>query len=820
MTRFLLFLGIVLWCLCLPAAAQQDDTAGPATATPAATTGDTAGAAQPPTADAAPPAEDGAATAAAEAVPLLPDGVTPEQVNSLIATLEDEAARAELVANLRLLVAVEDSAEEEPGLGAEVIESLSVQLQAINGQLESIWNAIDSLPELAAWFDRQIGSEQGRARWEQIFINVAIVIGAGFLAWLIVRLALWPVRRRLESRRRETWLSRLAIWMVWTIGKMIPIVIFWVAATAAIAAVAPSYYVNLVVVALTQAVLIAGVIRTVAYTVLAPGVPNLRLMNLDDGTARYHYRWWSRIAHTAVFGYFIAETSFILGMPYQVRNGLLAVVGLAVTIMLIVLILGRRRGVAKAIRGSGESHASVRAARQWLASTWHVLAVIYVVAMYILWVMGIGDGFGYLLEASVLSVITMIICRLLILSLRRLLGTLESDDTKSSYVRGRTRMYVPIVRRIGEVALLILLLLVLAEIWGLAGVDWITVGWGRGILDTILTVAFVLGLALLAWEVIRGVIERFLGRTGNDGAPAHSARIRTVLPLMRSAALVVLATVATLVVLSEIGIDIAPLLAGAGVIGLAIGFGAQTLVQDVITGLFILLEDTISVGDVVVVGGNGGLVEAMSIRSIRMRDLAGNVYTIPFSQVSQVQNMTRDFSFYVFDIGIAYREDVDQVIEVVKQLGEEMEADLDYGREILAPIEILGLDSFGDSAVVIKARFKTKPIKQWYVGREFNRRMKKRFDELGIEIPFPHMTLYFGVDKAGEAPPANVTMDAPRLTEALAKGFGSRPSGGAGPGMQAGTGVVPPPPPPPAEPFQTPDVRGDSPAESSTGDTD
>ena len=161
--------------------------------------------------------------------------------------------------------------------------------------------------------------------------------------------------------------------------------------------------------------------------------------------------------------------------------------------------------------------------------------------------------------------------------------------------------------------------------------------------------------------------------------------------------------------------------------------------------------------------------------------------------------------------------DTAPLMATVKQLGEELEADLDYGREILAPIEILGVDSFGDSAVIIKARFKTKPIKQWYVGREFNRRMKKRFDELGIEIPFPHMTLYFGVDKAGQAPPANVTMDAPKLTEALAKGFGDRPSPAATGQMGTAVSPPPPPPPPPAEPFHTPDVRGDSPAESSPG---
>ena len=203
------------------------------------------------------------------------------------------------------------------------------------------------------------------------------------------------------------------------------------------------------------------------------------------------------------------------------------------------------------------------------------------------------------------------------------------------------------------------------------------------------------------------------------------------------------------------GLNIQPLpalLAGAGVIGLAVGFGAQTLVKDVITGVFILAEDQFRVGDVVRVNDKSGLVEEITIRTIRLRDLGGNVHMIPFSSVEMVENMTKDFSRYVFDVGIAYREDVDEVIDVLRDLGAEMQADDYYGPLINQPIEIMGLDQFADSAVIIRARLTTKPIKQWEVGREFNRRMKRMFDELGIEIPFPHQTIYFGEDKSGDAP--------------------------------------------------------------------
>ncbi len=230
------------------------------------------------------------------------------------------------------------------------------------------------------------------------------------------------------------------------------------------------------------------------------------------------------------------------------------------------------------------------------------------------------------------------------------------------------------------------------------------------------------------------------------------------MPLLRNAILVLLVVLVTMTVLSELGLNIAPLLAGAGVVGLAIGFGAQTLVKDVITGLFILIEDTISVGDVVDVAGHSGVVEAVTIRTIRLRDISGTVHIIPFSDVTSIENLTRDFAFALLDIGIAYREDTDAVIEVIKTIGAELRENPDFSNTIMEEIQILGLDRFDDSAVIIRARIKTQPLQQWAVRRGFNLLMKRRFDELGIEIPFPHQTIYFGEDKEGNAPPAPVRL--------------------------------------------------------------
>ena len=228
---------------------------------------------------------------------------------------------------------------------------------------------------------------------------------------------------------------------------------------------------------------------------------------------------------------------------------------------------------------------------------------------------------------------------------------------------------------------------------------------------------------------------------------------------MRYALIVLILIVATMIILKELGVEIGPLLAAAGIVGLAVGFGAQSLVKDVISGFFILLEDQVRVGDVVQIAGKTGVVEKIHLKTTILRDLSGNVHFVPNGQIDSVTNMTKEYSRYVFDIGVAYREDADEVMNVIKEVDEELRKDPAFKDEILEPIEVLGLDEFADSAIIIKARTTTKPIKQWYVGREFKRRLKKKFDEKDIEIPFPHVTLYMGQDKQGQSPPVHVSLE-------------------------------------------------------------
>lgn len=277
------------------------------------------------------------------------------------------------------------------------------------------------------------------------------------------------------------------------------------------------------------------------------------------------------------------------------------------------------------------------------------------------------------------------------------------------------------------------------------GLEWLlSNGVGIAVIVAITFVALkvaALASARLAAISVRGSVD-----------PEAQKRADTLSSVVRWVLRAGILAIAAVMILGQIGVQVGPIIAAAGVIGLAVGFGAQSLVQDVISGFFILLEDQVRVGDVVQLNDKSGLVEKITLRMVILRDFAGSVHYVRNGKIDVVTNMTKDFSFAVFDIGVAYREEVDEVIAEVKKIGAALQEDPNFKGDILAPLEVAGLDKFGDSAVVIKARMKTKPSKQWSVGREFNRRLKKRFDELGIDIPFPHITIFPGKDKRGDSP--------------------------------------------------------------------
>lgn len=275
---------------------------------------------------------------------------------------------------------------------------------------------------------------------------------------------------------------------------------------------------------------------------------------------------------------------------------------------------------------------------------------------------------------------------------------------------------------------------------------------GGSMLGGILSILFVLFLTALAWLLVMSWIEDRLNPDIGQGAP--TAREKTLLTLFRSAAGITIIVMATMVLLAEFGINIGPLIAGAGVVGLAVGFGAQTLVQDIITGIFIQIEDAIHADDYITVAGMSGTVERLSLRSLALRDLTGTLHIIPFSSVNLVSNFTRDFGYHLGVYGVAYRENIGEVIEQLQVAYDRLISNGDIASAVAGPLEVDGVTALDNSSVNIRVRIRTTPGMQWAVGRAFNRVVKETFDEAGIEIPFPHMTLWFGEDKKGEAPAA------------------------------------------------------------------
>jgi small conductance mechanosensitive channel len=334
----------------------------------------------------------------------------------------------------------------------------------------------------------------------------------------------------------------------------------------------------------------------------------------------------------------------------------------------------------------------------------------------------------------------------------------------------RANRYLPILTGLIRVVVYLAAALLVLEAWDVGSLAWFETDLGRQATGTGLAIAAVIGIALVVWEVFAAAIERHLATL----APSSRTRQRTLLPLLRTTMLCVIVVMAGLIVLSQIGINIAPLLAGAGVIGLAIGFGSQALVKDIITGLFILIEDQIAVGDIVDVGkDHRGTVEAISVRTIRLRDQAGVVHTVPFSEVTSIKNLTKDFAYAVARIGISYGEDIDRVVEILRATAEELMADEEVAPFVLDSFNYQGVDSLDDNAVVLLVRIRTAPGKHLVVGRAFNRLVKIAFEKHGImgRDPAPLIITAARVDRpdvasdGGEAAAPSVTMKPMRAAQ-------------------------------------------------------
>ncbi|MDP1874263.1 mechanosensitive ion channel family protein [Phenylobacterium sp.] len=344
----------------------------------------------------------------------------------------------------------------------------------------------------------------------------------------------------------------------------------------------------------------------------------------------------------------------------------------------------------------------------------------------------------------------LLVRRLLKRGVRAMPGPADAEKTI------RTRRVTQVTWAVFETGLVLAAFFALAGIWGFDLLGWLTAGLGQQVVESVLRIAILAVITFAAAELATLLVNRLLGRMASRkaGGVRREAQLNTIGPLLHGVARGVIIIIGAMMILAEIGLEIGPLLAGAGVIGLAIGFGAQTLVKDLLTGIFLVSEDIVAVGDVVEIAGSTGVVEQMTIRTVRLRALDGTLHVLPYGEAQIIHNMTKVFSYHVVELGVSYESNIDQAFDVMAQVVEEMRADPDLGPKILEPLEVMDVSALADSGVVLRARIKTPPGAQWGVGRAFNRRIKAAWDAAGVEIPYPHMHLVMPQAKGAEAAPA------------------------------------------------------------------
>ncbi len=677
------------------------------------------------------------------------------QVESLIGTLENETERARLIAQLRLLITAhepEAAAESPVGeLSQLAIDTLAVRINRFSVEL---WDALDferAGRRINNWAQRIAFDPVMRGQLLEALVRLLAVFGAALLVEALARVALTKPRKTLETRVPGNAWSKAGHLVVLAGVELVPLVLFAITANLALpmtvgfSSAGGGLTTELMAATLLNGFVLARAVGLIARLALAPLAPKLRVPPIDDETAQYLHIWVRRLTNLWIYGVTFIDALVPLGLPRAGHGVMMRILGLTVATLLVIFILQNRHIVTRWLRGDGDAaerkglRRRVHRIRQTLAGCWHGLAIFYVAVIYFIWALDLPGGFEFVVQRTLGTIAVGLALWILSSGLRFLMDRAftVADELRTRYpaLESRANLYLPILRKIVSAVLWIGGAVLLLQIWGVDSLVWLSSERGRRFVGMLVTIAFAIGLGVVVWEVASALIERKIRRL--DRQDTRNARLRTFLPLLRTVIFVALVMVVGLTVLSELGINIAPLLAGAGVVGLAIGFGSQALVKDVITGMFILFEDTINVGDVVDLDGKSGSVEAITIRTIRLRDGQGSQLTIPFSAVTTIKNMTRDYGFYVFDLSVGYDQDVKQVEDILRKVDEEIRADEAWKAKILAPIEIFGLDKFGDYAMRIGARVKTRPSQQWSVGREYNRRIKAAFDAGGIAIPYP-----------------------------------------------------------------------------------
>jgi moderate conductance mechanosensitive channel len=729
-------------------------------------------------------------------------------IEKLLQDLEDPQRLENMKQELRVLLRASQASSgeteaESKGFAGHLLWAMSGYMQKINHVLADVGQNMLQTPDRIRDIAGQAQEPEVLRRWGEMGGKVILVLLAGFLAQLLVSRLLSRVRRSLEDRETYSKGFRAFLMLCSTLLELIPIAAFAAAAYGLLPLLQPRTGTQLVALTLINANVLVRVILAFTQLLLMPGIPSLRLLPLGSESVQYLYIWVRRVVRISVYGYFILEAVLILGLASSLYLFLLKMLGLIIALMVIILVLQNRTDVAVWLRGGHQQTEkpdprtkpepvdpqfqkirTVTALRRRFADFWHIAAILFTLGIFGTWALEIEGGVYFVARALILTIMVVVLTAFLFRISQQSLDQLFkiSDELKKNYpnLEARANRYLPLLRHTVKGVLYIIAAFSIMQAWGIGTFSWIVSPQGGTVISKLLVIALIIGGAFVFWELVSLKIEAYMTKE-SEGVTGRTAnkRILTLLPLLNNAIRIALVLVAGMSVLSHIGINIAPLLAGAGVVGLAVGFGAQTLVRDVITGAFILMEDSISVGDWVEAGGYAGTVEHLTVRTLTLRDLAGSIFVIPFGDVTTVKNSNRDFGYALVDAGVAYREDYGEVVQALQDVATELQQDQTWGPDIIGDLELFGLNNLGDSSVEVRVRLKTRPMRQFAVRRAFLERMKRIFDERGIEIPFPHQTIWFGEDKKGSAPPMRLLKSSPQAPEpsrSIEPGPGQEPS--------------------------------------------
>ncbi len=475
----------------------------------------------------------------------------------------------------------------------------------------------------------------------------------------------------------------------------------------------------------------------------------LRLLPIAAADARY---WNRRIAGlTGFLGYGLMLVKPVVDTSLSVALGsVLAAVIKLVGFAYAALVIGRNRRVvrdkllARASRGGGVGGFFVAMA----ARSWHMIAILYLTALMLASMVNPEVALPFMMAATGQTVVAIAVgvfaSVLLGQLMQRPLRLPESTRATLPLLEQRLNAFVPMGLRVVRVLIGVVVTAVAIDAWRFLFDlrEWLSSEFGATVVGALVSVLLIVVLATALWLGFTSWIEHRLNPNVGRGDPG--SREKTLLSLFRNAGTIAIVAFTVMIALSELGVNIGPLLAGAGVLGLAIGFGAQKLVQDIITGVFIQFENAINDGDFITVAGISGTVERLSIRSVGLRDLSGTLHLVPFSAVDTVSNYMRQFAYHLGVYRVALGEDIDTAIDHLHAAFEELRQDPAEAPKLLGDLEVDGVTELADSAINIRVRIMTTPGDQWAVGRAYNRIVKQHFDAAGIEIPFPHRTLYFG----------------------------------------------------------------------------